>query len=117
MGKRLSVKQDKGQREVHRCECDECGEHARSQAAREHRAINRIMATLNEKNGRRFAGVLVLQLGHGGVEQVRRITGLSRTTIQRGRDEVQSRESKKQASQIRQPGGGRPLAEKNIRAY
>jgi len=71
------------------------------------------MSTLNEKNRRRLAGVLVLQFGHGGVEQVRRITGLSRNTIVRGRNEVQRRDGKKKASQIREPGGGRQLAEKN----
>ena len=100
-------------REVHGCKCDECNDHPRSDIAREHRAINRIMLTLNEKNRRRFGGVLALQLGHGGVEQVRRITGLSRTTILRGRNEVQIREGKKIANQVRESGGGRHKAEKN----
>ena len=86
------MKQEKTQRESHKCECGECSRHAKSDEAREHRAINRIMLTLNEKNRRRFAGVLVLQLGHGGVEQVRRITGLSRTTVLRGRKELQGQE-------------------------
>ena len=73
------------------------------------------MTVLNEKNRRRFAGVLALQLGHGGVERVRKITGLSRTTILRGRMEVQIREGKTKAGQIREPGGGRHKAEKNNR--
>ena len=99
-------------RELHGCKCDECLAHPRSNTAREHRAANRILLTLNEKNRRRFGGVLALQLGHGGVEQVRRITGMSRTTILRGRNEIQIREGKKRASQIREPGGGRHKAEK-----
>lgn len=107
----MKVKQQT--REVHGCKCDECNDHPRSDIAREHRAINRIMLTLNEKNRRRFGGVLALQLGHGGVEQVRRITGLSRTTILRGRNEVQIREGKKIANQVRESGGGRHKAEKN----
>lgn len=75
------------------------------------------MATLNEKNRRRFAGVLVMQLGHGGVEQVRRITGLSRTTILRGRIELQNHEGKKRVGWVRNMGGGRYKAEKNSLAY
>jgi hypothetical protein len=107
------VKGKQQARELHGCKCDECHDHPRSETAREHRAINWILLTLNEKNRRRFGGVLALQLGHGGVQQVRRITGLSRTTILRGRNEIQIREGKNRASQIREPGGGRHKAEKN----
>ena len=107
------MKQKMRMRKLHQCQCDECNGHGRSDAAREHRAINQVMVTLNEKNRRRFAGLLVLQMGHGGIEQVRRITGLSRTTISLGCIEVQNPEGKKAASRIREPGGGRHKAEKN----
>ena len=82
--------------------------------ADEHRAINRVLVTLNEKNRRRFAGVLALQQGRGGVAAVIRITGLSRNTILRGRDELQRND--RQAG-IRQPGAGRLPAEKNTPGF
>jgi len=84
--------------------------------AKEHRAINRVMANLNEKNRRRFAGVLAMQWGHGGVQRVIEITGLSRNTISRGRVEVQRGEGVKNQDRVRVPGGGRSWSEKNIRA-
>jgi hypothetical protein len=78
--------------------------------ADEHRAINRVLVTLNEKNRRRFAGVLALQQGRGGIEAVIRITGLSRNTILRGRGELQRKDHQ---TGVRQPGAGRLRAEKN----
>jgi len=92
----------------------ECRQHPRSAVAKAHRAINRVMNTLNEKSRRRFAGVLALQWGHGGVQRVQTITGLSRNTICRGRHEVQQRESASATHHIRRAGGGRPSVEKNI---
>ena len=101
-------------RRVHPCGCQQCQQHPYSQVADEHRAINRVLVTLNEKNRRRFAGVLALQQGRGGVEAVMRITGLSRNTIVRGRDELQRND--RQAG-IRQAGAGRLLAEKNSQLF
>ena len=84
--------------------------------AKEHRAINQVAASLDEKSRRRFAGLLAWQLGRGGVERVREITGLSRPTIRRGRAELQYGEQHAEApDRIRQPGAGRPATEKNIR--
>lgn len=74
------------------------------------------MVNLNEKNRRRFAGVLAMQWGHGGVQRVMEIAGLSRNTIYRGRSEVQRGEDAKTKSQdrIRVSGAGRPATEKSI---
>jgi hypothetical protein len=101
-------------RRVHACGCRQCQQHPYSRVADEHWAINRVLVTLNEKNRRRFAGVLALQQGRGGVEAVMRITGLSRNTIVRGRDELQRND--RQAG-IRQAGAGRRLAEKNSQRF
>lgn len=84
--------------------------------AKEHRAINRVMANLNEKNRRRFAGVLAMQWGQGGVQRVMAITGLSRNTIGRGRSEVQRGEGATRHDRVRASGAGRPAAEKSILA-
>jgi hypothetical protein len=103
----------KGKPSEHHCECEVCRRHPSSAEAKEHRAINRVIALLNEKSRRRFVGLLALQWGRGSVEQLSQITGLSRPTIRRGRDEVQGVERPKASSRIRRPGAGRQRAEKN----
>lgn len=101
---------------AHQCICATCREHPRSTVAREHRAINRVLITLNEKSRRRFVGLLALQWGWGSVERLWEITGLSRPTIRRGRTEVQRVERRSERDRVRQVGAGRPLVEKNIRS-
>lgn len=100
-------------RPVFRCACYSCQQHPFSVVAKEHRAINRVMATLDEKNRRRFVGLLALQGNSGSVSALATITGLSRNTIRRGREEIQHGEP---AEQVRRPGAGRVLVEKNSRA-
>lgn len=102
---------------VHRCGCGICRQHPYSNTAREHRAINRVLATLHEKNRRRFVGLLALQWGWGGTIRLRTLTGLSRGTIQRGRTEVQRTERPSERRRVRERGAGRWAAEKNIRGY
>jgi len=92
--------------------CATCCEHPRSRVAQEHRAINRVLATLNEKSRRRFVGLLTWQWGHGSIERLWEITGLSRPTIRRGRNEVQRVERRTERDRIRQVGAGRPPVEK-----
>ena len=50
--------------------------------------------TLNESQKRWFAGVKSLELGRGGITAVAQSTGLSRTTITRGIEEVKSSKKK-----------------------
>jgi hypothetical protein len=92
-----------------------CRARPRSGTAKEHRAINRVVASLDEKSRRRFAGLLAWQWGRGGVERVREVTGLSRPTIRRGRAELQRVERAGERGRIRQAGAGRPVTEKNSR--
>jgi hypothetical protein len=100
----------------HTCTCTTCQLHPYSHAAQQHRAINRVLASLNEKNRRRFVGLLAIQWGRGSLLRLSQITGLSRNTIYRGRQEV---EHPRQGvwSGVRRPGGGRPNVEKNSRAF
>jgi len=99
----------------HQCTCAICRKHPRSRIAQEHRAINRVLTTLNEKSRRRFTGLLALQWGRGGVEHLSQITGLSRPTIRRGRAEVQRVERRTESARVRRAGAGRLAVEKNIR--
>ena len=84
-----NVKQKSKRKIIHRCGCSSCQRHPYGALAKQHHAINRVLATLNEKNRRRFVGLLALQSGRGGLQDLAIITGLSRNTIRRGREEIQ----------------------------
>lgn len=97
--------------EAHQCICEACQQHPHSAIAKEHRAINRLLAGLDEKNRRRFVGLLALQWGRGSIQLLHEITGLSRVTIRRGRAEVQ-RLDRRAVKRVRRAGGGRKAVEK-----
>lgn len=100
----------KPRRRLYHCVCAACAEHLYSRVARQHQAINRIMATFDEKGRRRFAGLLALQLGRGGVQAAHEITGLSRMTIRAGQKEISRTD---RTPGVRRAGAGRPAVEKN----
>ncbi len=100
---------------VHACTCATCQYHPYSAVAEEHRAINRVLATLDERNRRRFVGLLALQGRQGSIQRLIEITGLSRNTIGRGQAEIQHPHRAPGRGRIRQPGGGRKQAEKSTR--
>lgn len=104
-------------RSIQHCNCRNCREHPASVQAKEHRSINRLLSTLDEKHRRRFVGVLALQWGRGAIEKLATITGLSRTTIRRGRNEIRSVERRGTTNKIRDAGGGRKMVEKNIQPF
>lgn len=97
---------------VHRCVCQSCQQHPYSAVAKEHQAINRVAAGLNEKNRRCFVGLLALQWGRGGIARLIEVTGVSRNTICCGRAEVQ-RADRATAGRLRRVGAGRQAIEKN----
>lgn len=101
----------KKRRPLHQCGCRRCAEHPYSRLARQHQAINRVMAGFDEKGRRRFAGLLALQLGRGGVELTHAITGLSRVTVRAGRKEIGHPD---RTSGVRRTGAGQPAFEKSI---
>jgi hypothetical protein len=103
------------QRLVHVCTCATCQQHPHSALAREHRRINRLVATANERSRRLLVGFLAQQHGRGGLAYLARITGLHPNTIARGQRELQHIPPKP-LPRIRQPGAGRPCAEKKVRA-
>lgn len=96
---------------LHVCTCTNCRHHPRSPIAKLHVGINRVAATMDEKSRRRFVGLLTTQQGWGGVRQMSRITGLSRTTILRGQREI-ARAPRSRRQRIRRRGGGRQQVEK-----
>ncbi|MCI0695013.1 hypothetical protein L0337_23765 [candidate division KSB1 bacterium] len=97
----------------HQCACETCQQHPYSAIANEHRAINRLAATLDEKHRRRFVGLLALQWGRGSIQLLNTITGIDRATIRRGRAEVR-RADRQTSGRVRRTGGGRHPIEKKI---
>ncbi|MCL4487776.1 MAG: hypothetical protein M1570_06555 [Chloroflexi bacterium] len=110
------MKSKSRRRRIHCCECLTCRQHPYGSIAQHHRAINRVLATLDERNRRRFAGLLALQGSGGSIAALSRITGLSRVTIHRGKREIEQPSSKRRG-RLREPGAGRPLTEKNSQVF
>jgi hypothetical protein len=106
----------KARRTIHNCTCTTCQRHPYSHVAQQHRAINRVLAHLNEKERRRLVGLLASQWGRGSLLRLSRITGMSRNTIYRGRQEVEH-PGHRISSGMRRSGGGRPRVEKNSLAF
>ena len=74
--------------------------------AREHQAINRLMAVTDEQSRRLILGLLAQIEGHGGIARLARITSLDRNTIARGRRELLQSDLAP-AGRVRRPGAGR----------
>jgi len=102
-------------RPIYACSCVDCRCCPRGEVAQDHAAINRVVALLDERQRRLFAGLLARSHGHGGIIAVAHITGLSRTTIRRGIAELRQRRAGR--ARIRRRGGGRQSLEKNSRPW
>ena len=68
--------------------------------------FQRLAASLDERALRLFAATEAEALGYGGVSRVSRISGLARSTILRGQQELSHRPAAA-PGRIRRPGGGR----------
>src|SRR4051794_29845176 len=96
---------------VHHCSCQDCERCPQSTIAEEHRLINQLVATFDEKSRRLYVAFLARQEGRGGLAKLARITGLSRNTIRRGWQEL-LHPSPDSEGRIRHKGGGRMRLEK-----
>ncbi len=111
MAKKQGLANRKRRRLVHACTCPTCRQHPKGHVAREHRALNRLLAASDERTRRLLAGFLARQHGKGGITLLARITGLDRNTIARGRREL--RQPFRAPGRIRRPGaGGQPVEKK-----
>lgn len=54
--------------------------------------MQRLFATLSEKDRRRYAAIEAAKLGHGGIEYVARLFGLDPKTVRRGLTELEQAE-------------------------
>ena len=104
---------DGKRRRIHECACQECRERTDDEMLEYHQAINRVMVELDERSRRLFAGLLAKQMGHGGIQRLCEITGLSRVTIRRGSAEC-NESTESGDGRIRRVGGGRKRIEKKL---
>jgi hypothetical protein len=95
---------------IHRCSCPVCSREPGGTIAREHQAVNRLVACTDERSRRLVVGFLAQQRGHGGIALLARITGLDRNTIARGRRELDQADTAP-VGRVRRPGAGRRRVE------
>lgn len=101
---------------VHVCTCPTCQTTPDSATAGYHRQINQLLRQLTEPQRRWYVGALSLDPTGPSDAQIALITGLSLPTIRRGRTELAAGLPDDPPLRQRRPGGGRPRAEKKIRA-
>ncbi len=76
------------------------------------RKYDALSPLMDERMRRCWAGIEADVIGEGGIAMVvERATGMSRTTIRAGRDELRSGVADNDVVQVRRPGGGRPRLE------
>ncbi len=115
MEKKQSPTSKNPRRVIHTCECPTCRQYPSGRTAREHRALNRLIAAADERTRRLVAGFLARQHGRGGVSLLARITGLDRNTVARGRREL--RQPCRASGRIRRPGAGGQRVEKKAQGF
>ena len=72
------------------------------------RRFRELSPVLDERGRRRFAASEARAYGFGGVSVVARVTGLARSTIARGVEEIEQK-PEVETRRVRKPGGGRKL--------
>jgi predicted mannosyl-3-phosphoglycerate phosphatase (HAD superfamily) len=95
---------------IHRCDCSVCRHHPRAAVAKEHRAINRLLAAADERLRRLLAGLLASKIGRGGIQQLARITGMHRNTVALGKRELRQKH-RFPSNRVRRSGAGRKRLE------
>ena len=65
------------------------------------------ISNLNEVERRRYAGIIALEIGWGGVSRINELSGMSRSTIKKGMKEVEFKDLSKPLKRLRKVGGGR----------
>jgi hypothetical protein len=89
--------------------------HDISTEERIHQKFRSLLPSMNERVRRHWAAAEAMALGHGGIMQVARATGLSRSTIRMGVRELKAQAGSAAVlptSRVRRPGGGsKPIEE------
>jgi len=102
--------QDRTRRQEQRAARQALWERVDEEPDQQRAAIVLFYSLLDEQQRRLYAGLESLKQGHGGDRKLAEILGLDEETVARGRQELLA--AKVQRDRVRQPGGGRPRAEK-----
>jgi len=100
---------------LHQCQCPTCVAGSDHPDRELHRQMNLLFRRLDEQQRRWVAALESKKLGHGGDTLVSLIVGLHVDTIRRGRQELDADLADRPPGRIRQPGAGRPAAQKKTR--
>ncbi len=98
--------------DVHCCACTLCQSPSDHRDKILHHQINLLMSRLDEQQRRWYAALEAIRLGHGGMQKIAQITGLSVRAIRRGKRELGNDMADRPVDRVRLPGGGRPRVEK-----
>ena len=71
--------------------------------------MQRLFATLSEKDRRRYAGIEAAKLGHGGIEYISKLLDIDPKTVRRGMAELEQTDDPV-PERVRKEGGGRKTA-------
>jgi hypothetical protein len=96
----------------HRCQCRVCEQESDAEIVAYHEQINLLLSRLSEPQRRWYVGVLSQGPDSPSDVQLSLITGMDEKTIARGRQEMQGKLHDVPVDRQRQPGAGRPRAEK-----
>jgi hypothetical protein len=102
--------------EIHQCECSNCQQLGKHRDREMHFQTNLLLSRLDEQQRRWYVALEAKKIGHGGMERMSQITGMSVDTIRRGREELDNSLSSRPDERVRNPGGGRLPVEKNNQA-
>jgi hypothetical protein len=98
---------------IHQCQCPNCLGAEDHPDKRLHQQINLLVSRLDEQQRRWYVALEAGRLGHGGIELMSKVSGLSVPTIRRGQQELDNDLADRPLERVRQPGGGRKPVEKN----
>ena len=104
------------ERNVHQCQCPNCSQAEDHPDRIIHHQMNLLLSRLDEQQRRWYVALEARKLGHGGINLMSQITGLSVPAIRRGQRELDQELANRPTERMRQPGGGRQPVEKNSRA-
>jgi len=76
--------------------------------------MNLLLSRLDEQQRRWYVALEAKKLGHGGVKQMSKITGMDPDTIKRGRIELENNLVTRPVERVRVVGGGRKKVEKKL---
>ncbi len=98
--------------DIHTCKCIPCQHEESHPDQTLHHQMNMLLSRLDEQQRRWYVAVEAKRLGHGGIEHLVQITGISAKTIRRGMQELEAELSTRPLERIRLEGGGRHRVEK-----